>query len=362
MGKTHSSGGNALIKLSAVNTSIGDIVNQYNVYNKQFRLLYADPQTSTDIEIDIDGIPCYWWDLDIEINNNKSDIICIDALTEGVNLLERFKTYDKNKEYIIFSNGWWDVNKYDFGFKYTLCVYNYIWYNYIVLMTYPQYINYYIDKTYQFTNSKSNLFCALIGVNKPARDYFVEEITRNVIPNNYILNYCGKELGQSSRHYDLNYNFNKYAPADPIESVTEQYTISYSIPTELFNSARFNLVVETNIDLTSEFHFTEKTLKPLIIGMPFIVMSTPHYLENMHKLGFRTFNELWNEDYDKIENFEDRATAIIELINDLSEFDWNKNKEKLQEIVNHNKINVIYNSGNNIIRQFNNIGTALSNL
>ena len=147
-----------MIKLAAVNTLIGNIVDQYNVYNKQFCLLYADLQTSTDIAIDAAGIPCYWWDLDIDINNNNSDIICIDALTEGANLIERFKTYDKNKEYIIFSNGSWDVSKYDFGFKYTLCVYNYIWYNFIVLMTYPQYINYYIDKSYLFTENKSNLF------------------------------------------------------------------------------------------------------------------------------------------------------------------------------------------------------------
>jgi hypothetical protein len=351
-----------MIELDASNTLIGNIINQYNVYNKQYCSLYKNPQESTDIVINNTGIPCYWWDLDIEINDNTSNIICIDALTEGANLQERFTTYDKNKEYIIFSNGWWDVNKYDFGFKYKLCVYNYIWYNFIVLMTYPQYINYYVNKTYQITKNKSNLFCALIGANKPARDYLVDEIKLRIIPDNYILNYCGKEMGQPSRQYDLNYNFKEFRPATPIEEVLEQYTISYSIPTELFNSARFNLVVETNIDLISEFHFTEKTLKPLIIGMPFIVMSSPYYLENMHKLGFRTFNELWNEDYDKIEDFKDRVTALIGLINNLTNFDWNKHKEKLQEIVNHNKINVIYNSGNNIINQFNNIGTALSNL
>lgn len=74
-------------------------------------------------------------------------------------------------------------------------------------------------------------------------------------------------------------------------------------------------------DIVSEsrFHrplgnFSEKTLKPLYYKKPFILIAPPKTLEYMKTLGFQTFNEFWDESYDKIEDHEKRFKKVLTLI------------------------------------------------
>lgn len=45
-------------------------------------------------------------------------------------------------------------------------------------------------------------------------------------------------------------------------------------------------------------HLTEKTFKPICQQMPFVMASTAGSLEYLHRYGFRTFNDIWDESYD----------------------------------------------------------------
>ena len=54
---------------------------------------------------------------------------------------------------------------------------------------------------------------------------------------------------------------------------------------------------------------------------------------------FRTiYLDLWDESYDDIVDYDERIDKITELCNTLMDFDWNANKEKLQEIAMHNRL------------------------
>lgn len=79
----------------------------------------------------------------------------------------------------------------------------------------------------------------------------------------------------------------------------------------------FSLVTET-VCAESHFNFrTEKMAKPLAMGHPFIVASTPGYLQGLRDLGFQTFGHVIDERYDQIDNAQARMDRIIEIVQDL---------------------------------------------
>ena len=86
------------------------------------------------------------------------------------------------------------------------------------------------------------------------------------------------------------------------------------------------IVVESDI-LSSDW-ITEKTVKNLYVGKPFIVMCAPGTLARLHSNGFKTFAPWINESYDNIENIYDRLEAIKQEIDRLG----NMNLEQLHQL------------------------------
>lgn len=73
------------------------------------------------------------------------------------------------------------------------------------------------------------------------------------------------------------------------------------------------IVVET--DCISNTWITEKTVKNLYIGKPFLLMSGAYSLMRMQELGFKTFGNWFDESYDKVENNYQRFELIKQEIN-----------------------------------------------
>ena len=77
---------------------------------------------------------------------------------------------------------------------------------------------------------------------------------------------------------------------------------------------------------------TEKTFKPIMYGHPFILVTHPKALKHLRNLGFETFPEWFDENYDEIEEPDKRIKHInkevIRLCN--TELDINQIKEKLE--------------------------------
>lgn len=85
-----------------------------------------------------------------------------------------------------------------------------------------------------------------------------------------------------------------------------------------------NLYQDIFVDVLSESHVTgntffptEKTIRPMWLKKPFIVFASRNYLDYLHQMGFRTFNDCWSEEYDGYEG-RDRFLKILELINTLA--------------------------------------------
>lgn len=74
----------------------------------------------------------------------------------------------------------------------------------------------------------------------------------------------------------------------------------------------FEMVFETMVRGLC-FMPTEKTLRAIMAEKPLLVYAAPNFLANLKKLGFKTFDTLWDESYDTLEG-PPRYHAMMEIV------------------------------------------------
>jgi hypothetical protein len=79
----------------------------------------------------------------------------------------------------------------------------------------------------------------------------------------------------------------------------------------------FSLITETVCAESTVSFRTEKIAKPLAMGHPFVVASTPGFYRDLRSLGFRTFDHVIDESFDVIENVQDRMDRVTDIVTDL---------------------------------------------
>jgi hypothetical protein len=78
-----------------------------------------------------------------------------------------------------------------------------------------------------------------------------------------------------------------------------------------YQNSLIEVVLETLFDDTRN-HLTEKSLRPIACGQPFILVSTPGSLQYLRSYGFQTFDGFIDETYDTIQDPAERLNAIIQ--------------------------------------------------
>jgi hypothetical protein len=108
-----------------------------------------------------------------------------------------------------------------------------------------------------------------------------------------------------------------------------------------------DVVCETRITGTV-FFVTEKTWRCILARRPFIIVGSQFFLQNLKKLGFKTFNDYWDEGYDEYPPTQ-RIIEIEQLLKTISEWNLTTLSSKLiemQSILDHNYntfMNLTYN-------------------
>ena len=147
------------------------------------------------------------------------------------------------------------------------------------------------------------------------------------------------------------YHFLEHVP------IADQKFDSYPI---LWNKDAFNLQSQYKqifCDIVCETFFTgktfmptEKTLRAIVNRRPFLVQGPKWYLHNLCKLGFKTFDRWWSEEYDLLES--DQKYGELKLIIDYissQKIDTLKNwYHEMHDVIEHN-INTLKNLNNNAI-------------
>ena len=104
------------------------------------------------------------------------------------------------------------------------------------------------------------------------------------------------------------------------------------------NQSAIQVVAETVFD--ERIHLTEKTLRPIACGQPFILVAGPGSLQYLKSYGYKTFSPWINEDYDNEIDSAKRLQMIVtemKRIENLSELDKNNLIKQCLKISKYNK-------------------------
>lgn len=134
---------------------------------------------------------------------------------------------------------------------------------------------------------------------------------------------------------------NSAASKNPIRiEDQDRFLYSDSYFTLVTETIFFNNYLDPMVDTMIPSTFpTEKIYKPIAAKHPFIVLSTPNFLQHMRKLGFRTFHPFINEDYDleidDMKRFRLVVNEMLRLCNFTNE-EWLLWQENIKDIVEYN--------------------------
>ena len=113
------------------------------------------------------------------------------------------------------------------------------------------------------------------------------------------------------KFYDILMHQEGIAHCRPMGSQTTQLssTLSATYDTVHYQTCAIDVVLETLFE-DQRWHITEKTLRALACGKPFILAGTPGSLRYIRSYGFKTFSPYINENYDHITDHSQRLQAI----------------------------------------------------
>jgi hypothetical protein len=213
-------------------------------------------------------------------------------------------------------------------------------------------------------NSKPYKFLFLNGRARPHRKYLYERFRQldileqslwtmlesrpsvsrsfNIQHNGTNLMSTPSELRWLPRRYEIDQYQNSNISAGPENRALIKHELFNNtwgeiyLKIEPYRDTYFSLVTETVVEQPWPFR-TEKIAKPLAIGHPFIVATSPGYYQDLHRIGFKTFGHLIDESFDKIENHQDRMDRIITVVQDLCQQDLDSFQKECYTVCKYNQ-------------------------
>jgi hypothetical protein len=121
---------------------------------------------------------------------------------------------------------------------------------------------------------------------------------------------------------------------------------------QLYIDTYFSVVTETNFTISANYR-TEKIYKPILMGHPFVAVSSYHFYQGLRNLGFKTFNGLIDETFDNILDNDLRLKSVTDTIKNLCESDLKKFINEAKPICEHNRLHFFELLGKDTITKYN---------
>ena len=236
--------------------------------------------------------------------------------------MEQFRKLDdlnKNGSVVL----WLDadlVDNYDYNFK--NIEYNIKWYNWIETARIRH------TTTEKLPNSKAFMLTMKLKNHRPSRQILAKELRKrpdllaNSMCNMRETEHQDQWMGDIPKHHN---HWERYPSMD------------------LYSNCYLEIVPET---FTENFYqTTEKTTKPISTKTPFLILSTPGYLGYLKSLGFKTFDTLIDESYDKEEDTYSKVKKLIQVLDHIIDNGVKEFYEASQSILDHNFDNLCSISG-----------------
>jgi hypothetical protein len=218
----------------------------------------------------------------------------------------------------------------------------YYWSHAVIALDWFRYAQH--DPTLEYSNFKKDfvIYNRAWSGTREYRLYFAQQIIAHQLELTSSINFA--EFDNHVHYTDhsfvnsnlqiSNFDLHKLLPSNTAKSDS-----SADYVTQDYVDHAIDVVLETLFD-ENRWHLTEKILRPIACGKPFILAATPGSLQYLQSYGFETFGSLIDESYDLILDSRARLDFIIEemkRIAALSHDDKQVLYTKLHEIAQRNK-------------------------
>jgi hypothetical protein len=171
---------------------------------------------------------------------------------------------------------------------------------------------------------------------------FIELLQQHQLTDN-----CQTSFNPIDPNLDIHYTAHEFKNAtfkpvciqDTLPTTTASSCSSADFTTEDYANTKFEVVLETLFD-DNRIQLTEKILRPIACGHPFILASTPGSLAYLRDYGFKTFDGIIDESYDTELDPITRLNLIVAVMKTITEWTPEEqlvNWRKIKEITNYNK-------------------------
>ena len=164
-------------------------------------------------------------------------------------------------------------------------------------------------KTFNFDHSNKKYdFLYLNKTHRPHREKLYNKLSKNgILENSLHTHWPEKKL---PAEYEL-----------PWAQDYPQYGMDQEIYEKPYNDTACSIVSETN-DNDFEVFITEKLWKPIMAQHLFVVHGNYLYLQKLKEMGFRTFNNYFEEVYDLDRDPDVRINTIVDVCDRLRDAPW----------------------------------------
>jgi len=296
------------------------------------------------IDLDTELIEC--------IKNKKCRIVFVYALeayfhnVDWINNLCKKYTFEKDDVILITSN----LIEFD-NYNFTLIQYNYFG-NHINFLPMSKLdkidLKNYENNYNKFLNNINVLhFLCFNGIPRFNRILMFDELNQNQ-------KLIGKSI-TTLRSNEKNYYY------DIPNWDSRKFGAGASLNIQAHLDCFLNIITETLFDNDSIF-LSEKTYKPIYLCQPFIIFGNPHSLKKLKQLGYKTFDKWWDESYDNEIDINKRFDKIVNILEEISEWDIDKCfeiKKEMQDVLIHNYKHMF--KTDDILNLFNILKTDINN-
>ena len=152
---------------------------------------------------------------------------------------------------------------------------------------------------YEYSDIIKNPYINVNKYEEPFRSFFLTQIKK----------YDAEPVSFVDSHGQL---VKKNHISEHLDSQVQNANAIYNLTERGF----LNLVTETRF-YTPMQYISEKSIKPIMVRRPFIILGAPHTLRLLKKMGFKTFNKWWDESYDNETNHSIRFAMVYDLVQNI---------------------------------------------
>jgi hypothetical protein len=168
----------------------------------------------------------------------------------------------------------------------------------------------------------------------------------DLLVNNNLIDSCRTSILHNDQDYDLeSYQCanSQFQPSDinQLLAIEQNYcpaSASADYDPVDITETDISVILETVVD--KKIHLTEKTLRPIACGHPFMLMAGPGALDYLRSYGFKTFSPWIDESYDCESDTVSRMKLIVKEMQRIENLDASAKKqmfEALSTIAQHNR-------------------------